>query len=868
MYLEKLEIQGFKSFARPTTFIFNRELTAIVGPNGSGKSNIADAVRWVLGEQSVKTLRGKKSEDVIFAGSDTKGRLGFARVDLFLNNQGSIGTDVNASGLDYEQVILSRSIDRKGDSEYLINNNKVRLLDIQLLLAQANFGQKTYSVIGQGMIDSILTASAAERKEFFDEATGVRQFQIKKDQAIHKLDRSKDNLAQTGQILLELEPRLRSLTRQVKKIEKRGQLETELVELQTQYYSFLTNNLDTDLQQVNSEFNKKQKEVSDLNQQLVSLQTRLDEHEQTDSRQDKFQTLQAKLTQSQSELNILLKEKTILEGKVDLKLMSGGKVDLVWIKNRQHQLQDAIVKNKLAQIEHQKGLDGKKKIVAELKIKQQEILTQFKSLEENLQDNKDVSQEYLSSELQSIVEQQDKLEINLASLDSLDNIEQLKHDFQTLAQATKKLWSKIKENPADPSTRAQDGKVNWQIEFNKLLSTKDNLVAEINEAQTKVVVLQHKLEQVQQQLDHDQGELEKLATELKVLSGQNVDSAEFAKQLEQLEKKLKLAQEETEKTKKDIQDFNIQEEAAKSSLVADQKRFRELQQDFNSKSNGLNEIKVRLARLETRKEDLDKEITEEFPSFELKETGEVDTEITRQRIHSLKNQLGSIGAIDASIVEEHKEVDERYQFLDHQSKDLNEAIAHLEKVIKDLDESISNQFDQSFKSINQLFGKYFKQLFSGGKAQLILDIKEVPLDNPSTVAQDDLAVKSEEDIKTKKQYGIEIMATPPGKKLSGINMLSGGEKAMTSIALICAIIANNPAPFVVLDEVDAALDEANSVRLAEILGELSDKTQFIAITHNRATMHQAKIIYGITMGDDGISNLLSMNFDQADEIAA
>jgi chromosome segregation protein len=160
-------------------------------------------------------------------------------------------------------------------------------------------------------------------------------------------------------------------------------------------------------------------------------------------------------------------------------------------------------------------------------------------------------------------------------------------------------------------------------------------------------------------------------------------------------------------------------------------------------------------------------------------------------------------------------------------------------------------------------------LFVGGKAQLILDIKEVPLNKKVNGDNEEIGEDvEEEEVKTKKQYGIEIMATPPGKKLSGINMLSGGEKALTSIALICAIIANNPSPFVVLDEVDAALDEANSIRLAEILGELSDKTQFIAITHNRATMHQAKIIYGITMGDDGISNLLSMNFDEADEIAA
>jgi chromosome segregation protein len=200
---------------------------------------------------------------------------------------------------------------------------------------------------------------------------------------------------------------------------------------------------------------------------------------------------------------------------------------------------------------------------------------------------------------------------------------------------------------------------------------------------------------------------------------------------------------------------------------------------------------------------------------------------------------------------------------------LSQAIEHLEKIIKDLEESISKQFDRAFKNINTLFNQYFKQLFSGGKAELILDITEVKKTKISSEdASNEEEIFDDDEAEIKKQYGIEIKATPPGKKLAGINMLSGGEKALTSIALISAIIANNPAPFVVLDEVDAALDESNSIRFSEILDELSSKTQFVAITHNRATMHKAKIIYGVSMGDDGISRLLSMNFEEADEVAS
>jgi len=228
VYLEKLEIQGFKSFAKKTVLEFPEKvkglhsITGVVGPNGSGKSNVADAIRWVLGEQSIKTLRGKKSQDVIFSGSDKKSKLGFAEVSLYLNNE-----DKQAE-IDYTQLIITRRVYQSGEGEYLINNNKARLTDIQMLLAKANFGQRSYSIIGQGMADSVLSASLQERKELFDEAVGVRQFQIKREQALNKFKGTRENLAQTELTLQEIEPRLKSLTRQVKKLEKREEIEKEL----------------------------------------------------------------------------------------------------------------------------------------------------------------------------------------------------------------------------------------------------------------------------------------------------------------------------------------------------------------------------------------------------------------------------------------------------------------------------------------------------------------------------------------------------------------------------------------------------------------------------------------------------------------
>lgn len=843
MYLEKLEIQGFKSFAKHTILVFNRELTTIVGPNGSGKSNIADAVRWVLGEQSAKTLRGKKSDDVIFAGSDKKGRLGFAQVDLYLNNQD------NLLNLDYEQIVVSRKIDRNGESEYLLNGNKVRLLDIQLLLAQANFGQKTYSVIGQGMIDSILTTSAAERKEFFDEATGVKQFQIKKEQAISKLEHSKENLAQSEQILAELEPRLKSLQRQVNKLERRESLEAELKNLQNDYYSFLLTNLTEDLSKKNIIFEEAKIKVVDLNQILVNLQTNLDKVSQGDSRQEKFQALQAKLNQSQRDLNLLEKEKALLEGKLDLKYLSSGQGDLVWLKNRQAEINNNLEKNKLLISEKNKNYLEKLSLLQELEAKQALILDEFKKLEISLQNNQDIS-------LDNVVENLENILAEIDNIDDLANLETLQKVLAQTKENIKNLWHHIKDKP-------QDKQINWQIEFNQLLKSKDNLVTEINEVKTQGSILKHSVDNLLENNKLLEAELAKLELDLKQPKLDEPDQA-LKKQLEVLLEKINKQEDIRQSISEEMADFNLQEEKIKTSLVADQQKFRQVQSEFNLENNKLNEIKISVARLETKKEDLEREIESEAKDFVLqKEIKEIETDLAKQKIINLKNQLSAIGAIDEAVVNEYQEVNERYQFLSKQIEDLQVATSHLEKIIKDLDNSIASQFDEAFANINKLFINYFKKLFNGGKAELLLDIKEVALNAKAEDTEDE-----DESAETKKQYGIEILATPPGKKLSGINMLSGGEKAMTSIALICAIIANNPSPFVVLDEVDAALDEANSIRLADILFELSDKTQFIAITHNRALMHKAKIIYGVTMGDDGVSNLLSISFDKANEIAA
>ncbi|MEK7496859.1 MAG: AAA family ATPase, partial [Patescibacteria group bacterium] len=335
MYLQKLEIQGFKSFAQKTVLEFNRELTAVVGPNGSGKSNIADAIRWVLGEQSVKLLRGKRAEDVIFAGSESKSRLGMAEVSLHLNNNDG------GSLADYSEIIVTRRVYRDGQSEYLLNGESVRLQDILILLARANFGQKTYSVIGQGMVDSILLATPTERKEFFEEATGVKQYQLKREQAVQKLLTTYTNLEQGQALLLELEPNLRTLTRQVKRLEQRQELEQELNGKQKLYYRFRFHTLENERQIVvkqNGDITSKLQSARELS---ADLQERLKILSAIPLTQGIFDS-QKKIDNLRSDLNQALREQAHLQAEAKIKLIERGEGEVAWLKEREVELSQKV----------------------------------------------------------------------------------------------------------------------------------------------------------------------------------------------------------------------------------------------------------------------------------------------------------------------------------------------------------------------------------------------------------------------------------------------------------------------------------------------------------------------------------------------
>jgi chromosome segregation protein len=1068
MYLEKLELQGFKSFANKNKLVFSglltnkkRGITVVVGPNGSGKSNIADSIRWALGEQSTKLLRSKKSEDVIFSGSDKKNRLNMAEVSLYFNNeQGILNSNINESinsedniqgnqegdNIDAlllsPEIVLTRRIFRDGNSEYYINNLKVRLSDIQIFLAKANFGQKTYSVIGQGMVENFLNTTPAERKVFFDEATGVKQYQIKRDLSLNKLESSQENLSKVEMLLNEIEPRLKSLTRQVNKLKKRQFLEEELLKNQLNYYNKIWKEINYRLNEFQGNIDKCEHNKSNLERNIEEKKTKLEIINQGETIGEEFYELQKRFlflkgeqdraikqiekislyhqtkkendkvidndllnslnldknnlikeieeinkrseesknnSFNQEELKNLEEELNILERKnnddrqkllkieawLEVKFEKQGKFDLSFLINRETEVRVAIgeIKNNINtilnsikktedKIENLQTLKNETdKQLVDLNKELDKIITNsglfdsnkinqgLEKLIDKIEKNKDLEDfslfkkiiDEIKDEIKSLLKISSGEDYNFKIKSFNKKITELKEEIKNIddnimteyikCNSEKNKKSNLEENlrKLEQELKSVEEKIKQnknidQIDDNS--EKKEEIENEIKNNEAKIIELQNKIFSLRTDRDDKQEQKFKIQEELQKkqnklnevnnnINSLKSDSIKIQSRLEDLEQEIKnnifsnieseifeefiikekkfVENFQTENDKEiailqsKIDNFNQEQENKKRELIELQRDIKELELEMENLNNSLNDNRINLTREETRIEELQNNIENDKLNLEKIKKHDClenfDTNIVREEIGRLKNQLELIGGIDPETEKEYEETKKRFDFLFDQTEDLNKTIKSLEKVIIELDALIKEKFESEFKVISEKFNEYFKILFNGGNAKIFpvkdeIDNEDKEVEDKDQIIKNDQSIKNIKLIKRLKKYnavglsGVDISATPPGKKISSVNMLSGGERALTAIALICAIISANPSPFVVLDEVDASLDESNSERLAKILDDLSNKTQFIAISHNRATMKKANILYGVTMQRDGISKLLSVKLDE------
>lgn len=1018
MYLKSLSISGFKSFAEKTKLDFlppkdgRFSITGIVGPNGSGKSNVVDAIRWVMGEQSLKTLRGKKSEDIIFGGSAARAALGACEISMVLDN-----SDQRAD-IETEEIVITRRLYRNGEGEYLINNNPVRMLDIHLLLAKAQFGQHSYSIVGQGTIDKMLTVTTAERKDFLDEASGIKEYQIKHHQAGLKLARTSENMLQVETLLKEVEPRLRMLHKQVKKLEQRHEVEINLREAQEKYYGSLYWSNKNEMDRLGKILGDLETNYRTSFKDLENIQKELSDLARLESRQEVFVKLQEKHQSAVKVKNEWERQLAVLSGKIQNAYSDLGKQNIGWLEKKVSELQG--VKEKLnreqtaleEQITKAEKFYSEKSVIAEemardktqaavrlsqLQTKQFEQKSERQYLEFSgltavrcvLENKNRFGKVYgLFSELGEVdSEYSTAMEVaagaNMSSLVVADEgvakaaieflreermgvatflpinkitprhtsdvsdllhqdgvcglaIDLIKFDekfrnvfsfvlgdtliVKNLAVAQRLGIGRIRYVTLDGDVAEKRGvmKGGWRGQKKMHLSFSGrnifsdtaglNYQEELIKQEQSFRDLEMKLDQVRTVELLAKVDKEKLDLQLQALLNQITDQA---KELSELERELNFLQmspdeygahlqtlegeknglkTEIEKSEREIAGvaaeiklFNDSEEEKKQRVFALQESMQKKQLQVNEILNQRNDFKIQLAKIETKNEDLNNEATQELSSSLVSIAERWDLILSQAEldevaasISKFKYQLSLIGGIDEEVVKEYETTKERFDFLTNQLNDLTKAVGDLTTMIEELDEIMKKKRAAAFKQIRKEFDRYFQILFNGGSAQLEEIYgepeSEESLDaNGNVVGGENAENIVAENVPTKKRdkilTGIDIIVNPPGKKIKNISSLSGGERTLTSIALICAILNCNPSPFVVMDEVEAALDESNTMRFANIMGELATKSQFIVITHNRVTMHSADALYGVTMGGEGVSKLLSVNIGEVGKYA-
>ena len=520
MYLKKIEISGFKSFANKNVLVFpgmldkdRRGITSVVGPNGSGKSNVADAVRWALGEQSMKTLRGKKSEDVIFSGSDKKGKLGMAEVSMYLNNE-----DKRAP-IDYSQIVITRRLYRNGESEYILNNSRVRLSDIQMLLAKAKFGQKTYSVIGQGMVEGFLNTSLAERKEFFDEATGVKQYQIKRDDSLHKLLSSYENLSQANMLIAEIDPRLKSLTRQVNKLKRRSEIEEELKKEQLEYYANIWHEINDQFKGHNAKYLNLEKEKFAKEKKMESVALELE-------RFRKEQTLR-------DDIN---KKLARLETQLEMKLESNGQFDLSFLVNRREEIEREQVRLNDEIKNLSVGIKAERERCDILLQEKNKIDQETKKINASLAEESEAKEESQNPELNL------RLKQVLAKIKTFDQeedvikIKSLAKEIEAEIEILVELYEKAEQKGVKTNG------VTWQKlqnSLNGLMQAKEEVMLKISEINLSISVRSEKLRMLNEKNDNLTTEQDDVKLKIKQKSA-NFDFKELEDEKNKIKQELKL----------------------------------------------------------------------------------------------------------------------------------------------------------------------------------------------------------------------------------------------------------------------------------------------------------------------------------------
>ncbi|MBU0860246.1 MAG: AAA family ATPase [Alphaproteobacteria bacterium] len=735
--LKRLEIAGFKSFARKTVLDFSSAATAIVGPNGSGKSNVAEAFRFALGEQSMKSMRGKRSEDLIWAGSNSMARSNRAAVAIVFDNKKRIFPKI-----DFDEVTIERAVFRDGQSEYAINGTKVRLRDVQELLSAANIGETGHHIISQGEADRILLANPRERRAMLEDALGLKIFEFKKQEAERKLERTEENVAQVEALRREIAPHIRFLKKQVERLERAEELMRELATACQTYFAI------EDLYLV-EEKKKAEKAKVVASERLAQVTAELVAFDERNTNDVEGMKHAEGIRSAERELERVMQERAALS-------------------------------RELGRIEG--ALDGAKK----------------RSVQVARDPYVKVSRDDLSALMDEVSKQ--------TELPDTAAVEAVRAALTSLKGIVTAFFSRF-ASPSDDYLAEEENTV-FTLENEKAsLAGKDT--------------------ELEQQID---------AARVKLTKAREASMAYDETSREQRHRVLAMAETKAHE---------------ESAVTREEARIHELSM-----------LTEELTREKAEAMALGGAAALSYvPLTELPQEDRKTQEDRKRQVERLKIRVEEVGGGGEEVRTEYQDAVAREEFLARELEDLATSAVGLRELIKELDTELQKTFSEGLAKVNASFTEFFALMFGGGNAKLVLEDITMPEE------EDEEYVPDEESKLKRARAGIEISVGLPKKRVQSLMQLSGGERALTSIALIFAMSQVTPPPFLILDETDAALDEANSRRYGDMIEELAKKSQLIVISHNRETMSRAGILYGVTMGADGVSKLLSVKFEEAVTVA-
>jgi chromosome segregation protein len=821
MRLNSIKLSGFKSFVDPTSVTFPSSMSCIVGPNGCGKSNVIDAVRWVLGESSAKNLRSDSMTDVVFNGSSSRKPVSKASVELFFDNkEGRIGGEFSS----YSEISVRRSLELDGQSNYYLNGTSCRKKDITDVFLGTGLGPRSYAIIEQGMISQLVSAKPEEMRGYIEEVAGISRYLERKKETESRIKRTKENLSRLEDLREEISRLLFKLQRQAKAAEKYHELRKEETTAQLMLLGSKWRDVsevlktkekqvqdqELKVEEINSEKNTSDSEIIKLRATQIELQTALDKVQQ------EFYSFGADISRTEQEISLKKDRANEVNEKIS--------TNKIQIEARQKDIENngtnkAAAKNELDNIEKELQL-----------LKEGNDEDQNKAEAEKIEGSWLVFITQTKSIIASLIDSIETIKIKLTKEESLDNsfsmIQSLKGDLEDLSGEPERLTKLTQDFLVNASEGAKQQRINLLDKTDKYADLQAKL-ASLNSEDSYINI---KLEELQKENLDLEAELNNLNNPIETIQ----------KKLDNLLSDRLKVEDNLLQSRKSIEECNTSIHKIEREKIEKEQAaitLRELLENLRLERQA---SKIEQSNIEKQVEDLGGDLSKIKVNLEESKT----VEDYSNELESIEVKISRLGAINLAAMEEYDQESKRKELLDDQHNELMEALETLEKAISKIDKETRTTFKDTFDKLNISLSQSFPKLFGGGHAELVM-------------LGDDLLT-----------CGIGITARPPGKKNASVSQLSGGEKALTAIAVVFAFFELNPAPFCLLDEVDAPLDDLNTMRFIDLVDEMSQRVQFVYITHNKISMEKSKHLMGVTMQEPGVSRMVAVDVDQAVEMAA